>query len=63
MLSMAEELVEKDGVIGVVLDPEEEAELEAQIAGLDEEERQGLLRPVEELIAELRAELRQRRVG
>ena len=63
MLSMAEELVEKDGVIGVVLDPEEEAELEAQIAGLDEEERQGLLRPVAELIAELRSDLRQRRVG
>jgi hypothetical protein len=60
---MADKLVEKDGVIGVLLDADEEAELVAQIAGLDEEEREGRLRPAEEMFAELRAELLQRRAG
>ena len=60
---MSDRLVERDGVIGVVLDPEEEAELKAQIADLDAAEARGELRPVEETIAELRAELRQRRAG
>ena len=60
---MADKLVEKNGVIGVVLDPEDEAELVEQLAGLEEEERQGLLRPASEMFDELRAELLQRRAG
>jgi uncharacterized coiled-coil DUF342 family protein len=60
---MSDKLVERDGVIGVVLDPEEEAELVEQIADLPDAERRGELRPVEDTIAELRAELRQRRAG
>jgi hypothetical protein len=56
-------LVEQDGVVGVVLDPEEEAELVAQIEGLEDAERRGELRPVEETIAQMRAQLRQRRAG
>jgi hypothetical protein len=63
LLRMSDKLVERDGVIGVVLDPEEEAELVEQLAGLEEEERQGLLRPASEMFDELRAKLRQRRAG
>jgi hypothetical protein len=57
---MADRLVERDGVVGVVLDPGEEAELIRELEALDEEERRGELRPVEELIAELRSEFGRR---
>ncbi len=60
---MADRLVEQDGVVGAVLDPEEEAELVVQIEDLEDAERRGELRPVEETIAEMRAQLRQRRAG
>ena len=60
---MAGKLVEKDGVIGVVLDPDEEAELTEDIARLEEEERQGRLLPADEMFARLRAELQHRRAG
>jgi hypothetical protein len=63
MSSMAGKLVEKDGVIGVVLDPDEEAELTEDIARLEEEEREGRLLPADEMFARLRAELQQRRAG
>jgi hypothetical protein len=47
----------------VVLDPEEAAELEAQVADLPELERQGRLRPVHEYLAESRAKRAQRLAG
>ncbi len=60
---MPGKLVEKEGVIGVVLDPDEEAELTEDLARLEEEERQGRLQPADEMFARLRAELRLRRAG
>jgi hypothetical protein len=63
MLSMASRPVEEDRVIGVVLDPDEEAEFLRREAEIPELDRQGLIRPIEELIAEMRAESRQRRAG
>jgi hypothetical protein len=53
----------KGPVVGEILDPEEEALMIAREAELEEEDRLGLLRPVEELIADLRAEFGQRRAG
>jgi hypothetical protein len=52
---MAGQLVERGGVVGVVLDPQEEDELVEQLEGLDEEERQGRLRSLKEYLAESRA--------
>lgn len=52
---MSDGLVERDGVLGVVLGPEEEAELLRLEAEIPELDRLGQLRPVEELIDELRA--------
>lgn len=60
---MSDRLVNRDGVMGVVLDPEEEAELLRREAEIPELERKGLLRPIEETIAELRAKARHRQAG
>jgi hypothetical protein len=51
VLGIGDQLVEQDGVVGVVLGPQEEDELVEQIEGLDEEERQGKLRPLAEYLA------------
>ena len=46
---------EPDQVDGVILDPEEEAEILAREAEIPELDRQGRLRPVSEYLAESRA--------
>jgi hypothetical protein len=48
---------------GVVLDADEEAEHEAQVAELADLDARGLLRPAADMFAELRAELSQRQAG
>ena len=53
----------EEPIVGEILDPEEEALMIAREAEIEEEDRLGLLRPVEELIADLRAEFGQRRAG
>ena len=47
----------------VVLDEDEEEELARRIDEIPELDRQGLLRPIAELFAEVRAEIRQRAAG
>jgi hypothetical protein len=47
----------------VLLDPEEDEELARRMDQLPELNRLGLLRPVEELLAEVRAEIRLPRTG
>jgi hypothetical protein len=56
-------VVTRDGIEGIVLDPEEEAETVRREAEIPELERQGLIRPIGELLADVRAEIRQRRAG
>jgi len=52
-----------EAIVGEILDPEEEALMVVREAEIEEEDRRGLLRPVEDLIADLRTELGRRRTG